>query len=72
MSRFKLLPDWHLMHRLWSVRIALFWAGMCGLYAAFSVFADLLNPIVFALLSMGMSMAIAVARITKQPGLGNG
>lgn len=72
MNRFKLLPEWRLMHRLWSVRIALFWGAFCGLYAALSVFANLLNPIVFAVLSAVMCAAIAGARILKQPGLGDG
>jgi hypothetical protein len=58
--------------RLWSIRIALFWGALSGLYCAWPAFAEALPLPVFAGLSVAMSAAIAVARLTKQPGLYDG
>ena len=55
-------------HRFWSVRIALFWGAVCGLVAVWSSFSDVLPLWVFAGASVVMNMALAVARLTKQPG----
>ena len=55
--------------KLWSIRIALFWGAVCGLYAAWSAFSESIPAPIFAVLSMIMCMAIAGARVTKQPGL---
>jgi hypothetical protein len=65
-----LIDDWwRLVLRLWSIRLAIFWGAVCGLYVALPAFADMIPPIWFALACVGMSVAIVIARITKQPGL---
>jgi hypothetical protein len=56
-------------HKLWSVRIALFWGAFSGLWVAVPAFQSFLDPFVFACICVGMSLAICVARLTNQPGL---
>ncbi|MDB5597363.1 MAG: hypothetical protein JWM36_4324 [Hyphomicrobiales bacterium] len=69
MFGFKLIPEFRGMFwRLWSIRVALFWGAVCGLYAAWPAFQDVLPAPIFAALSVVMSMAIVGARILKQPG----
>lgn len=66
----RLIEDWYRMiYRLWSIRIALFWGGVCGVYTAWPAFQDTIPPLLFTFVSMLMCMAIAAARVTKQPGL---
>jgi len=62
----RLVDDRARLHLLWSVRLQLFWAAFAGLYASLPAFQDYLTPIQFALLCMGMSATILIARITKQ------
>lgn len=72
MSRFipALIEDWHkLLFRSWTNRIALFWGGVCGLYAAWPALQYSVPPILFALASVLMCMGIVYARVTKQPGV---
>jgi hypothetical protein len=54
--------------RLWSIRVALLWGAVSGLYAAWPVFQDMLPAAVFAGFSIVMSAALVGARLTKQPG----
>jgi hypothetical protein len=65
----RLDPDFRVWHRLWSVRVALFWALVCGLWAALPAFQGFISPFLFALLCIGFSLAICLARLTNQPGL---
>lgn len=66
----RLIDDWHsLVLRYWSVRIALLWAGVSGLLAVWPAFADQVPLWAYATGSIVMTMAIAIARITKQPGV---
>jgi hypothetical protein len=68
-KRAVLIDDWRRgLWRLWSIRVALLWGAVCGLYAALPVFQDHLRPVQFALVSVVMCMAIAGARVLKQPG----
>ena len=62
-------PEWRVAHKLWSVRIALFWAVVAGLWVALPAFQGYVPPVPFALLCVGFSLAICVARLTNQPGL---
>lgn len=65
----RLIDDWwNEAKRLWSIRIALLWGAVCGLYAAWPAFQDMLHPILFAAISMIIAMAIVAARLTHQPG----
>ncbi|YCK30792.1 hypothetical protein ACSVBT_07140 [Afipia sp. TerB] len=42
---------------------------MIGLFSVWPAFQDLLPAWLFGLLAVGMSVAIVIARITKQPGI---
>ncbi len=61
-------PEWRGAHKLWEVRIAVFWAAVSGLYAAWPAFAGFLPPFEFALVSIGLAVALVVARLAHQPG----
>lgn len=62
-------PNWREWHKLWSMRIAILWMLVCGAWIALPAFSAVLSPVPFALLCMGFSVAIGVARITNQPGV---
>lgn len=62
-------PEWRIAHRLWSVRINIFWAIFGGLWVAVPAFQIFLPPLWFAMVCVGMSLAILFARLTNQPGL---
>ena len=65
----RFIDDWrHQAPRLWSIRIALFWGAISGLLAAWPAFASAVPLPVYAGLSIILSAAVAVARLTKQPG----
>ena len=63
------VPEWQVMHRLWSFQITVFWGCVQGLYVAIPVFADYLSRTHFIEVSIGVSILIAVARVTHQPGV---
>lgn len=56
-------------HKLWSVRIALFWGAFSGLWVAWPAFQGFMPPLYFAGSCIAFSLAITVARLTNQPGL---
>jgi len=56
-------------HRLWSVRLALFWAAVSGLAAAWPAASDHVPFPVFAGGMVLAFVAVAFARVTKQPGV---
>ena len=62
-------PSWRFAHKMWSVRIAIFWAIFGGLWVAVPTFQNYLPPFYFACVCVGMSLAICFARLTNQPGL---
>lgn len=65
-----LVPHWRrVLRRAWSVRIALLWGALSGLVCVWTAFEDALPLWAFAGLSMAMQGALAVARITHQPGI---
>lgn len=64
-----LAPDFHLWHRLWSVRLAVLWGCVDGAWVAIPAFQSYLKPVEFALLCMAFAVAIGIARLTNQPGL---
>lgn len=67
--RSRLIADFGKAHRMWSVRLALFWGALNGAVIALAVFADVINPWLFLTLNMIGYGAIAIARVTKQPGI---
>ena len=65
-----LIEGWRIkIKQLWTIRIALVWGAICGLYAAWPAFQGIIDAPIFAGASVLMSMAIVAARVTKQPGV---
>ena len=65
-----LIDDWRKVAlRYWSVRIALFWGCVSGLLTVWPAFADAIPLWAYAAGSVAMTGAIAIARVTKQPGV---
>lgn len=65
----KMIDNWRAeIRRLWSIRLAIFWGALSGLYSAWGAFQEVLPPYLFAGVSMIMCAAIMGARLTKQPG----
>lgn len=62
-------PEWRFAHKLWTVRIAIFWAIFGGLWVALPAFQNFLPAFWFAVACVGFSLAILFARLTNQPGL---
>lgn len=69
-KRSLLVPRWRTkLRQLWSIRLALVWGAVCGLYGAFGALQDILPVQWFIGLSVFMNMAIVAARLAKQPGV---
>lgn len=66
-----LVWNWRFAARMWSLRLALFWAGVSGLFAIWPELGGMVPAPIFACCSVVMSIALAAARLTKQPGLGD-
>jgi uncharacterized membrane protein YhhN len=66
-----LIRDWRFATRLWSMRLALFWAGVSGLFAVWPELGGAVPAPIFACCSVVMSIALMAARLTKQKGLGD-
>jgi hypothetical protein len=63
----KLIPDAAKeFHRLWSIRVGLFFFVLNGFLVGLVAFGDVLNPVVFMSLNMGGYALIGVMRLTKQ------
>lgn len=62
-------PDWKIAHKLWSVRIAVFWTVLSSLWIALPSFQGMVDPYVFACISVGFGVAMLAGRLTNQPGL---
>lgn len=70
---FELIDDaWAEVKRLWSMRLALagivFWSAVSGLWVLWPAFAEVLPLWFYAVGGIGMSVALAVARVLKQKG----
>ena len=64
-----LVANWRQWHRLWSVRIAIFWTVIEAVYTAFPAFQDTMPPWVFLCACVFISLLLLFARLTHQPGL---
>lgn len=65
----RLLENWRdVLRKAWSARVALFWGAVSGLVGVWSAFQDFMPLWLFAGLSVAMSVALVVARLTAQPG----
>jgi hypothetical protein len=59
---------WKAFHRLWSIRVALFFAALNGAVLGLAAFVDVFNPWLFMALNvLGYTLLIG-ARLLKQPG----
>jgi hypothetical protein len=66
----RLINDWRsLWHKFWTIRIALFWGAVSGLLVVWPSFAGAVPLPVYAAGSVVMTALLAVARLTKQPGV---
>ena len=70
----KLIEDWRFkITRLWSMRLALFWAAISAIAVCIpGSAASSRRPramLMFALVNIVLCMVLVVARMTKQPGV---
>lgn len=54
------------VHRLWTVRIAIFFGVLNGTALGLAAFVDVFNPWLFMALNVAVYAAIAIARLVKQ------
>lgn len=67
--RWRLIDDWRReLLRLWSIRVAVFWGAVSGLFVVWPELGSVIPLPWFAALSVVMSTALTIARLTKQPG----
>ena len=69
----RLIDGWKIqIARLWSVRVAIggvvFWSALSGLWVLWPAFVEKLPLWFYAIGGVLMSVALAVARLLKQPG----
>jgi hypothetical protein len=63
----KLIDNWKVeLHRLWTVRISLFFGVLNGVALGLTAFSDVFNPWFFMALNMLVYGVIALARLLKQ------
>lgn len=66
----KLIHNWkRILRRAWSVRLTILAAALGGVEMALPLFSDAFPRGVFLLLSMGTTVAAAIARLVAQPGM---
>ena len=64
----RLIEDWkHVLKHAWSIRLVLLAALLSGLEVILPMFSDVIPRNVFALLSLFVTVAAAVARLVPQP-----
>ena len=73
-ERVRLIDNWRAeIRRLWSIRVAVagvvFWGAVSALWAMWPAFVDWLPLWAYAVGGVLMSVALALARVLKQPGL---
>ncbi len=64
----RLIDDWHKeLHRLWSIRISLFFGVLTGVASVLNAFTDVFNPWFLLAISVVVNAAIIpLARLIKQ------
>lgn len=67
--RLRPVKNWHQSHKMWSIRLATVSAVASGLWGALPTLQNLISPAAYAFLSVGFSLAILSARLTKQEGI---
>jgi hypothetical protein len=64
----KLYADWkNLLIHAWSVRFALLTAALNGMFIAMPVFMGVIDPRLFAFLTVALSIAVVISRLVRQP-----
>ena len=64
----RLIEGWkHVLKHAWSIRLVLLAALLSGLEVILPMFSDVIPRNVFALLSLLVTVAAFIARITAQP-----
>jgi hypothetical protein len=53
-------------HRLWTIRIALFFGALNGVALGLAAFVDVFNPWLFMGLNVAVYCALPLARLLKQ------
>lgn len=64
-----LIPEWRIAWRMSSVQLAALGAALNAAAAGWSLFQGSVDPLVFAIVNMGLSIAVAISRVVKQPEL---
>jgi hypothetical protein len=65
----RLIDNWKTeIHRLWTIRIGLFFGALNGFVLGLAAFTDVFNPWLFMALNVFGWVLLVGARITKQPG----
>ena len=66
-------PEWRQVLQLHSARAifasVIFWSVLCGIWISLPAFIDWVPAPVFMVIAIAFSVAIFVARFTKQPGI---
>lgn len=62
----KLIPEWRHCWKLSSVQLAALIALVNAAGASWCAFQGTMNPLAFACVNMGLSCAVAVARVVQQ------
>lgn len=62
-----LIPDWKVeFHRLWSLRVGLFFFALTGFLAGLAAFGEILNPFLYMGLSVFGYGLMGAMRLLKQ------
>ena len=61
--------DWRTLHKLWHIRLAIFWTLVSGAGAALPQFGDLIGPWWLLALTCVSSLLMLFASYTHQPGV---
>jgi hypothetical protein len=69
LRRYNWAPEAITWHKIWTVRLAIFWAVISGLWMAIPAAIEYLPPMWYAGLCVFMSLLILFARLTNQQGL---
>jgi hypothetical protein len=65
----RLIDNWQAeFHRLWSIRVGLFFGALNGGVLGLAAFVDVLNPYLFLGLNVIGYAILIGARLVKQPG----
>jgi hypothetical protein len=64
----KLYADWkNLVIHAWSVRFALLTAALNGMFIAIPAFMGIIEPRLFAAVTVALSIAVVISRLVRQP-----